>query len=316
MTLMKEIIDKIKGATNIALFAHISPDPDAIGSLGAMSFALKQLGKNCHVILSENLQEKYNFLKIENILYDYEPKYDLIISLDVSSLNRLGKFGDVFLKHNNCVAIDHHKIRTPLAKIEYVDYTCASTCNILFSLFEKMEIKITKEIANCLYLGIVTDCGGFMFSNTTPQTLVDASKLMQFGANTSLINEKFFSTKTNFEFYLTKKIISRFDLIGNIGISYILLKDTKNAGEDFDASELVNLIISNEKVQIAVLIKQKQKKFFTVSLRSKENFDVATFASKFSGGGHKRASGFSIQGSFSHVKRQIIKELIEFEKSN
>lgn len=313
---MNNIIEKIKNSKNIALFAHTNADPDALGSLGAMHLALKKIGKQCTIFLNEKTSWKFDFLSL-NAKYEVEKveEFDLLISLDVASSLRLGIYQEVFLKHNNTIAIDHHITRTEFAKIELV-IDESSNCDILLDLFENMNIEIDKDIANALYLGIVGDTGGFMFSNTTPKTHLKASKLISFGAEFNKINQILFMTKSYEDVILTERVISRMEIFDNVAISYITEKDKKELKiESLNSSELVNVLKSINGIEIAILIKQIKGKNYSISLRSSENYNVADFAGKFGGGGHIRASGMTLVGSLAQVKHILKKELKTFGKS-
>ena len=311
---MEKIIQKINNSKNIALFAHTNADPDALGSLGAMYFALKKIGKQCTIFLNEKPSWKFDFLSLQP-KYEFDGQdYDLFLSVDVSTSNRLGIFEEEFLKHQNTVAIDHHMSRTSFATLEFVDDQ-SSNCDILFDLFEKMQIEIDQNIANALYLGIVGDTGGFMFSNTTPQTHIHASKLVGYGADFNKINQLLFMTRDYEEVVLMQRVISRMEIFDNVAISYVTEKDKKELQiQNLNSSDLVNVIKSIKGIEIAALIKQIKGKNYSISLRSSENFDVASFASKFGGGGHIRASGMVLVGSLAQVKHILKKELIAFGK--
>jgi phosphoesterase RecJ-like protein len=307
---------KLKQAKNIALFTHPNADPDAWGSVGAMAHALIGMGKQCSIFLCEKHPPKFDFLCFPNVKYQWDNQldFDLLVALDVSDTRRLGIYEEVFKAHQNTICIDHHASRTQVAKTELVDANASSTCEMIFDLFEQMQIELTPAIASFLYFGIVGDTGGFMHSSTTPKTHIIASKLISLGADFVNINQKMFFTKTDLELKQMQLVLQRVERFGNIAISYVLEKDKQGSDQQFNTSELVNMIKCAQGVEIAALIKQVKGKNFNVSLRSSENYDVSAFAMRFGGGGHKRASGMPICGSLAQVKKLLTKELIEFAK--
>ncbi len=314
---MKEIIKKIKKAKNIALFSHINADPDSLGSLAAMQHALSQMKKKSTIFLNEPLFQEFEFLSFENISFEQKGDFDLFISLDTSSKTRLGIFEKWFTSQKNSIAIDHHKQREQFAKIELIKTEKVSNCEILFELFKKLKIKWTKNICNALYTGICGDSGGFRFLNTTKKTYEYAGFLIEKGADFVFINELLFMTHELSQLKLMKILISKIEIIENIGISSILLSDKQEANcENYDTSEFINIVKSVKGVDLAVLFKQVKGNSFSVSFRSCPNYDVSLLAGIFGGGGHKCASGMSIMGTFQSVKKKVLKEVIKFVKEN
>lgn len=313
---MKKIINLIKKANNIAIFTHVNADADALGSVGALSHCLHNMGKNCDIFLNEKPSWKYNFLELKNVKCELTEKYDLYVALDTADAKRMGVFCEEFSRQTNTVCIDHHVARKVAAQNEFVDASASSTCEVLFDLIGELKREITPLIASCLYCGIIGDTGGFMFSNTTPKTHIISAKLIEFGAQFTLINKNLFATHTKFEIELIQKIISRMSIVDNIAISYVTEKDKRFVEDIFSSGELTNILRSIDGIEIAVLLKQIKGRNYTISLRSNNYFDVATFASRFGGGGHVRAAGMSLVGSLNQVKKMVIEELQKFGKSN
>lgn len=313
---MKEIINLIKKANKIALFTHINPDSDALGSVGALSNLLFEMNKKCDIFLVQNPTWKFDFLQLKNIKFEFVGDYDLFIALDVSDMNRFGIFEENFKTQNNTVCIDHHAVRNAVAKNEFVNSTSSSTCEILFDLIKESGHKISPLTASCLYCGIIGDTGGFMFSNTTSKTHLIASELINCGADFYNINQNLFSSHTKIELELMQKVISRMEIKDNVVMSYILTKDIKGSDDVLHSGELINIIRSIKGVEVAILIKQVKGRNFSISLRSNNYFDVASFAGRFGGGGHVRASGMSLVGSLSQVKKILFEELQKVGKTN
>lgn len=313
---MKDILNLIEQANNIAIFTHISADSDALGSVGALSHWLVEMGKNCDIFLNEKPTWKYEFLSLNNVKFELSDKYDLYIALDVADIKRLGIYAEKFSKQTNTICIDHHIIRSVVGKNEYVDVNSSSTCEILFDIFVEINKEISPLVASCLYCGILGDTGGFMFSNTSAKTHQITAKLIESGANICLINKNLFGTHSILEIELIQKVLSRMVIVDNIALSYITQKDKHDSEDIFNSGELVDILRSIEKIEVAVLLKQIKGKNYSVSLRSNDYFDVASFASHFGGGGHKRAAGMSLVGSVNQVKKIIIEELQKFGKSN
>jgi phosphoesterase RecJ-like protein len=314
---MQAIIKKINEANNIGVFTHLNADPDALGSTSAFIHVLKQLNKTYTVFLNENVEEAFEFFDIDNIsLVPTSTEFDLLVSLDASSLNRLGVFSEQFENHANTIAIDHHAYRDAFGKIEHVEHL-SSNCEIMLKLFKQMPVNITPHIATYLYAGLIGDTNCFRNGSTSAQSHDAAKELLLFGADFEIINRALFSSRQFSDFEILKRVIERAEFTNHIAISYITAKDNiELKREGFITGELVDILGTLKQVEISVLLKQTEGKNYRISLRSSKKYNIAAFAEKFGGGGHKQAAGMSLVGSLSQVKRLLLKELENFEKSN
>ena len=201
---MKKIIEYIKNSKNIAIFAHVNPDPDALGSVVAFYHAMKKLGKDCCIFLDELPDEKFSFLNFQLFKTEDDCKtYDLGVALDSSDAKRLAKM-DIFEKCKTKIAIDHHFVHDNFANYDYVIASASSCCEVLFAVFKTLKIKLDSNITTALYLGLAGDTGCFLFDNTTEFTHECASELFKAGADYLLVNNKIFRTKKFNELLLLK----------------------------------------------------------------------------------------------------------------
>lgn len=314
---MDKIIEIINTAKNIAIFTHINPDPDALGSAFGFCFAMKSLGKNCCIFFEKDLSDKFEFLDRSLYKTNMMGEFDLAVSLDTSDSKRLGVFEEYFLSHKNTLALDHHKTHIKFSKQACVDFKMASCCELLFVLFKNMNLKLNKEIATCLYLGVSGDTGCFIHDNTTAFTHECAKYLFEAGADFSLINTKVFMNKKFEELKLMQKFISSIEIVKNIAIGQVLIKDKLcYKDSDLDTSSFINAIRYIDGVEIAVLIKQVMRGQYKVSLRSSKKYDVSIIAEKFNGGGHKQAAGFIINKNLKKLKKEILNEVLNLGVDN
>lgn len=315
---MKEIIEKIKKANNIAIFTHRKPDPDAIGSAFAFYFMLKQLNKKANIFLEEHLKKNLDFFATEKPKTSVKLKeFDLVVALDCGSALMLGKFEETFKNHQNTLCIDHHAYRTSFAQTEYVNTKACSTCEILFNLFNKMKIKITKDIATALYAGIIGDTGRFLHPNTTSEIMNIGSKLLSLGADFNLINTKLFKSNSLNKMQLLQIALSKMVKEHNILYCDLTLEDYGQAKcLPSESYEIIGTLASIEGVDIAILFNEIKKDVVNISFRSTPNFNVAIIAQNFGGGGHKQASGITeIQGKIADTKQKILKFIKENKKA-
>lgn len=311
---MKEMLKIIKKSSNVAIIGHTSPDADCLGGVYALNLILEDLGKKCDVYvdttkISNNLQIIFNLDENYNkdiILEDY----DTIIAVDVASIGLLGKYGPAFIKHSNTIAIDHHSNRDLSAKSVFIDITKSSCCEIIYDLAIKLNAKITPQIANFLFAGLIGDTNCFLNDNTNKNSHFVAGELYSYGANTKDII--FWLRKYNNlnSINLKRLVYENMTIKNRVGYVVITSKMQKEADTD-ETGDVVNEILNINDNLFAFVIKQKEKNTYSVSLRCKQGYDVSIIASKFDGGGHKQASGMSFVGAPIKHSKLIYEECIK-----
>lgn len=311
---MKKIIKLLKKARKIALFSHISPDPDTIGSTLALYHALKALKKDVYVFCDDEHLDKFAFLNADKLynIAELDHSFDLLVAVDIATLERVGRFAEKFESANKNIRIDHHKSGDDFAKVNFM--IPHSACGIIiYELITKLKVKITEEIATLLYFAICGDTGGFRFNNTDALTFATCEKLIKKGADIRRVYAEFFDKKTVPSLKLTSYALINAKI--NDELKYVVMKISKDDYEKFDACEseyvgnLPNLYL-NCGYKIAAIVKEKSDGI-RVSLRSKAEYDCSLVAEKFGGGGHKNASGISITDKPADEVEKEIDEAIK-----
>lgn len=310
---MIEIISTILQAKKIALFAHVNPDGDTLGCICALHLALKKLNKISSMYCDGIVPEKFTHLSCKNEILNSEikEKYDLYISLDSSSLDRIGKYASNFSSLENTIQIDHHKTNTNFAKHNFVDFSKAACCEIIYELITNLEVEIDEDIAKCIIGGIYTDTGAFCNGNTTTNSFSIASKLAYKVPNLSELTFNIFRKRTLKEYTLLKKALSdsMFSLDNKVYVLYILNSTLADLGaKEQDTNYIITASGMVDGVLINVFICESEKNVFKVGFRSHGNIDVSLIAESLGGGGHKNASGCSINGNFNLVLNTVLKE--------
>lgn len=313
---MDAIIEKIKKSKDIVMTAHMSEDADALGSLFALGTALKSIGKNVTVYLSEEPEDRLKFLNYDYLIFDEEIKaeMDLFIALDSADVGRLGK-RKVFLECPESVLIDHHYTNTRYAKINYVEPGASSTGELIYLLIKKMGVIVTKEIAEFLYISISGDTGSFKYSSTSPRTMRVVADLMETGIDHAELSRKLYETEklenvllngyvmSNIESYFEGKlrmVVLDEDIFGRFKVS------ERNAGD------LVNIPRMVEGTEIAVSVRKTPEKI-KLSFRSNGKYNVSDIAAHFGGGGHAMAAGVAVfDMEIGKVRENIIKVIGEY----
>lgn len=308
---LDDILVELKNAKTIVVLTHESPDGDAISSSLSVMHALAQFGKNADVVIPEHAKD-FDFLPgADQILNNgKEEQYDLAISVDCTDLKRLAGGKEFFETAKKTVEIDHHSVNAMFADYNYVDPVSPSCCQVLIAMFEYYGVEITKEIANCILTGMITDTGGFQWGGVTPETFEFAAELIRKGAKIKEICRKALRNKTKAHCKLERLVYDRLEFYENdkIAISYITIEDNQNTGAKLgDEEGLTEMLRDIEGVEVAVLLKEKEgKNGYKASLRSHETINVSEICLLLGGGGHPGAAGCFIPGTLEQAKTKIL----------
>lgn len=298
---------------SVAIGGHIRPDGDCVGSCMAMYQYIRTWYPETDVdVYLEEIPNSFRFIgATKEISHEIKEKtYDLFISLDCGDVGRLGFSAPLFERAAETFCVDHHISNRSSGKNNYIKPDASSTCELVFELME--EEKITKEIAECLYLGLVHDTGVFQYSCTSPETMIVASKLMAKGIDYSKIIHDTYYEKT----YVQNQILGRALLESVLfmeGQCIVSVIDKKMM--DFyevspkDLEGIVSQLRLTRGVKVAIFLYELQTHEFKISLRSGDEVDVSKVAGYFGGGGHKKASGLTMKGTAHDVINNIAKQI-------
>lgn len=300
----------LNGIKKAAIFTHIRPDGDALGSMLGLYFALKKKGVYTDCYCDSELPPRMKFLPDSDLIMNsaMQDNYDLMISVDCGDEFRLGKYKDAFLKHHNTVNIDHHLTNTNYAKINIIK-NASSTCEIIFDIIQILKIGFDNNSALCLYVGMVTDTGHFTQANTTRGVHLAAAELVKYGIDIEDISKRLFKEISKDKLMLIKDCINDMRFFCDDKIALIGIKNASLKKHNLDISEtegIINYAIDISGVSIGVCLTESANNAYKVSLRSRKGVSVANVASAFGGGGHIQAAGFMINGCFEDVIERIV----------
>ena len=295
---------------NIVITTHHKPDADALGSSLGMANYLKEKHHRVTVITPSDYPSFLHWMKGNDEVINFEAEgnqeiaakkiteADIIICLDFSSLARLDKLGKIIGASNAFVVnIDHHQDPEDFADFRYWSTEAAATCELVYELIVKMGDKamISKDIADCLYAGIMTDTGGFRHPNTTKNVHLVTAELIELGADNTKISKLIYDRNSIdrlkfIGFALTRRLVILEDL--HTAYFAISKKDLKKYNSQTgDTEGLVNYALSLDGIRLAALFTERQD-CVKISFRCSEEIAVNKFAAEyFGGGGHKNASG-------------------------
>ncbi len=296
MNKFSKIIREIKKAESIAILNHVNMDGDAVGSAFSFAKTLSDMGKKVTVLLEE---APPSFLAGFCDEYETESSetFDLAIAVDCGDIHRMGSRKEIFERAKRTVCIDHHLSNQGFADVNYIKPTASSTSEIMYELIMKLTGKFSKHQAEQLYAGIITDTGGFKFSNTTPESFEYSGALLKCGADINNVCIEIYESESLEKMKLKSRALDSLRLYEDGKISSVMItkKDFEETGalvSDCEGFSDIGRGIYGVEASFCITVKNSCK----VSLRSKHYVDVSAVAAHFGGGGHARASGFTLSG--------------------
>ena len=309
---MKSIADKINTANKVLILTHQKPDGDALGSVLALFSYLKKQEKEVEAVVTDIPDFAKVFPGYENLKTKVSIDYDLVILVDVSFGGQLGIFAHHANDQEKLIIIDHHNVEIDQKIMQVIDNEASSATMLVYDFFKQNNILITKDIATCLYGGLLTDTGGFQYQNSTKRAFDMAGDLITLGVNHSSLYSNLIKPEYKLDYLLLKKeVIEHLEIINEkIAFSY-LDYETLQKYDVNEAKTFVNVGRNIAGVEVSIFIIEEEKSKYRVSLRSKRYLDVSVIANKFGGGGHKHASGIRSILPFDELKTLILTEIEE-----
>lgn len=317
----------IKG-DKFAIFPHVDPDGDALGASVALALALTSLGKDVKILIDEaedgrlDIKEELLFIDGEKRFFTADSSFvdekTYGVMMDCGEISRISGTSNrdkAFQKCCKTFCLDHHASSTPLADFNVIIPETAATCQLVWKLFSSMQkfgLKVDKEMAEAVYVGILTDTGGFRYSNTSAETHKIASEIFSLGADHYAISKKVFESNPlrSMKLKFAAMGVADFSCGNRIAITYVDSNLLKTAGATLkDSDGIVEELRNIDSVEVACLCKEQADGSVKVSMRSKSAIDVAKIGMKFSGGGHKRAAGCTIRKPIAEAVKLMKLEL-------
>lgn len=302
----QQVVDELRARPAFVMVSHVKPDGDTLGAGLALGLALKKIGKRVHYFQQDPVPRNLRFLPdsefVARALPGDLPPDTLFVFCDMSDYKRAGEFLPP-MQRENMLDIDHHLGNSMFGKLNYVLEKECSTGTAVMHLLRALDVPMDRDIATCILTTIMTDTGGFMHSNATPEAMELAAELMKEGANKEEITEEVFLKKRVAATRLLGRIIGamQFGHDGRYCYSHVdddMLAQTGADGEDTE--DTVNVLRGQEGVEVAALFKAIDGEL-RVSLRSSGRVNVQAAAKRLGGGGHFRASGLTYHGTLQQA---------------
>lgn len=305
---------QLENVKTVAIAGHMKPDGDCTGStLGVYNYIKTYHPDIAVTLYLEPIPNIFRFLsRSEEITHDCsgDESHDLFISLDCGDEGRLGAAAKYFHTAKKTLCIDHHISNSSFADVNYIFPHASSTCELVFELLD--ADKITKEIAECIYVGIVHDTGVFQYSSTSAKTMNIAGQLMEKGISfTRIVDDTFYKKTYNQNRILGQALVdSKLYLDGKCIASVVTVAEMQEFGvEPKHLEGIVQQLRVTNDVEAALFLYENESGDFKVSMRSNENVDVASILMAFGGGGHIRAAGATMSGTADEIIEKILAEV-------
>ena len=303
----KDCLDLIEKAHYILIVTHINPDADTISCALALSnFMFENRIKHKVFNSSKDIPRELNFLpKFDKITNQIPKFYDLIIYVDCGDKNRV----DLEFNQNiNIINIDHHKSNDNFGTINIVDDSKSSAAEVLYSFFDKNNLNISKNIAECLYVGIYDDSIGFTTPRVDSNTFKIINRLVDTGISPNKIADNLLKRDSLAKYRILPKILETLELHKEGIIASVFMKEDwldETGALVSEADSVVNMVLNIAIVEVVIYLRIVKGKV-RVSLRSKKNIDVSKIAQQFNGGGHKNAAGLTIDTQNINKAKELI----------
>ena len=306
----EEMIEVLRKAPKVALFSHVSPDGDCVGSMLAIGLALEKMGKEVSFYNPNPVPSYLLFLpgssRIRQELPSPQPK--ILLFVDCTDLGRVNMSRSEISGDSTVLNLDHHISNLFFGDFNWVDAQASAVGEVALTLISQLGVKIDVDMATNLYTAIVTDSGCFEYSNTTAQTHRLTADLLDKGADLSRIHHNIFDQKPLAQIKLLARALNGLEIHadGQLAIMILSAEDFRKSGAEQELSEgLVNHARSIAGVEVAVLLKEVGPQEIKAGLRSNLWLNVNEIAAQFGGGGHQKAAGCTLRIPMAEAKQSI-----------
>lgn len=313
--MLNQVLSEIDRRERFVLTSHARADGDAVGSTLACAEILRKMGKQADAVLRDGVPRVYQQLPFAASVIQAERvngNYDAAILLECDSIQRTRLQG---LEGQFLINIDHHRSGRNFAHVNWIDPKAVATAEMVYRLAKQAGVKISAEIATCLYTAVLTDTGAFMFEGTSEHTFELARELVLAGADPARSARPVYFGHSTAKMRLLGAALSALQREGQIAWIWVTQEQMERVcAKEEDCEGLVNYALSIGDVEVAAFFRELPDRRFRVSLRSKGKVDVAHIAEEFGGGGHTCASGCAVNGPLHAAVESILSRIRTSQK--
>jgi bifunctional oligoribonuclease and PAP phosphatase NrnA len=312
---LQTVVAALREHDRFLVVTHENPDGDALGSLLATTIALRQLGKDVAMYLAGAgaLPGEYAFMQLDGLLRELPEDMEerTLVAVDCAKADRMGSDSAPIDRAKLVLNIDHHHDNSRFGDVNLIVADASSTGEVLRDVFDALGVELTPDIAEPLYIALVTDTGRFQYANTTPKSLRLAAELVEAGADIHAVFQQVYESVEFAKLKLLARALERARVLegGLIVVSYLVRTDFAEVGAAEPYSEgIIDYLRAVEGAQLAALIREPPRDDAErrVSLRASiDELDVSAIARTFGGGGHRQAAGFSSEASIDEITELI-----------
>lgn len=316
---LEDAVDRLRAAARtgqvVVLACHVSPDGDALGGMLALHLALVELGAvSVPTWGEEPLRVPAPYADLPGVddvvaASDLPGDVDLLVTLDAASEDRLGTVAPLLEAHVPTIVVDHHPTNTGFGDVRLVAPSAAATVTLVEEIVRRLGVHIGRDIATCLYVGLVTDTGRFSHANTDRAAMELGGRLMEAGAPHEELGRRLFETRSLGELQVLGLALSRVELVPDVALAHTHVSSDELGEHGVGADQLeglVDLVRGVDVAEVALVAKQAWDGW-RVSLRSKGRVDVGALAEELGGGGHAQAAGFTAQ----HGRGRVLEDVLD-----
>jgi bifunctional oligoribonuclease and PAP phosphatase NrnA len=318
---LQAVVAALREHDRFLVVTHENPDGDALGSLLAMTLALRQLRKDVVMYLAGDgpLPHEYAFMQLDGLVRELPEDMEerTLVAVDCAKADRMGPDTTPIDRAQLVIDIDHHHDNSRFGDLNLIVADASSTGELLRDVFRELGVELTPEIAEALYIALVTDTGKFQYSSTTPKSYRLAAELIEAGADFHAVFKQVYESLEIAKFKLIGRAADRTRVLegGRMIVSHLLRTDFAEVGAAEPYSEgIIDFLRAVEGAELAVLIREPPRDTGPtrrVSLRASiDELDVSAIARTFGGGGHRQAAGFSSEASIDEITELIRREFV------
>ena len=317
---IKMIKEKLLDAKHVAIFTHINPDGDALGSAFASKAVLEAVGIKAEVWLLDTIPDKYSYLDAGYNIWTEEAKTeaDTALAVDCGSKARLGKLSELYLSIPVKLCIDHHLSNDPFGDLYYCRPDAAAATELIYELAVSLSDDIPMAARIGIYTGLSTDTGHFKYSTVTANTMFVAADILKRGIDARAITYRLYDVVRLEKYRFMGAAAANVERYAEGKIAVLRCFDSfleEYGVKHEEIEELPNMATGFEGVVVSVLIKDNIEKGYKYSLRGREVLDLSMIAAHFGGGGHKNAAAFVSEEDCDKVIKELV-EIVSKELSN
>jgi bifunctional oligoribonuclease and PAP phosphatase NrnA len=307
--MLDRVLQEIRERRHLVVTSHARPDGDAIGSALACGQILRLMGKQAYVVMHDGVPRIYQSLPFaDRVIHAASvPPNDAVILLECDSIKRTLLDG---LENCFLISIDHHVSGRNFAQVNWIDSSVMATAELIYRMARLAGVPIQADVATCLYTALMTDTGSFMFEGTSEHTFALARELVLAGADPAHCARSIYFGHSTAKMRLLGAALSNLHRQGPLAWIWVTQEQMERFGaREEDCEGLVNYALSIGDVQVAAFFRELPDRRWRISLRSKGELNVSAVAEHFGGGGHKCASGFSLDGPLTMAVARVVDRL-------